>query len=77
MGDSTESDISVLLESAPGDEEDFQPKNEVILLPGVFGVLLNSFDPFDRVREESTRRGGGRLGGAWEGGCSAMVKDRL
>jgi hypothetical protein len=36
-GDMPESEISVLVDSAPGDATFFQPKNDVILLPGVLG----------------------------------------
>lgn len=39
-----ESEISVLLDSAPGEDADFQPKKEVILFPGVFGRRLYSVE---------------------------------
>lgn len=51
--------ISVLVDSAPGDEVVFHPKNEVILLPGVFGCLSPGLGIADRL--ESICRGGGRL----------------
>lgn len=38
-GERPSSEISVLEDSAPGDGADFQPKNEVILFPGVFGCF--------------------------------------
>ena len=66
-GDKPESDISVLVDSAPGDATFFHPKKEVILLPGVFGNGLKSFELEERLRE-STRRGGGRVVGRDE--CS-------
>lgn len=37
IGDRPPSEISVLEESAPGDVAAFQPKKELILLPGVLG----------------------------------------
>lgn len=40
IGDKTESEISVLIDSAPGDVALFHPKNDVILLPGVLGSCL-------------------------------------
>ena len=68
------SDISVLDDSAPGDEVDFHPKKEVILLPGVLGCFA-SIEPEDPLRKlESTRSGGG---GLLKGGCRAIVTDRL
>jgi hypothetical protein len=58
-GDRPMSLISVLVDSAPGDEVVFHPKNEVILLPGVFGSLSPGLGMADRLA--STCRGGGRL----------------
>lgn len=65
------SEISVLDDSAPGEELDFQPKKEVILLPGVLGCFA-SIEPVDAL--ESTRSGGG---GLFVGGCRAIVTDLL
>jgi hypothetical protein len=70
-GDRPVSLISVLVDSAPGDEVVFHPKNEVILLPGVFGCLSPGLGIADRPA--SICRGGGRL----RGGCKAIVSDLL
>jgi len=56
----------VPLDSPLGEAADFHPKKEVILLPGVLGCCLESFEPSDPFRRlESTRSGGG--GGFFEG----------
>lgn len=65
------SEISVLVDSPPGEEAVFQPKKEVILFPGVLGCFV-SIEPEDVF--ESTRSGGGRL---FVGGCRAIVTDLL
>lgn len=58
-GDRPLSLISVLLDSAEGDVVVFQPKNDVILFPGVFGCLSPGPGIADRLA--SMCRGGGRL----------------
>lgn len=64
--------ISVLVDSAPGDDAVFQPKKDVILFPGVLGGLFVSAEP-EGILGGSILSGGGRF----EGGCKAMVSDRL
>jgi len=67
------SDISVLDDSAPGELVVFHPKNDVILFPGVFGGCFRSAELRMFREPESTRIGGGRF----DGGCNAMVSERL
>lgn len=61
-GETPESEISVLVDSAPGEAAAFfQPKKEVILAPGVLGADLWSLEVAGKSSEpESTRNGGGR-----------------
>lgn len=71
-GDRPASEISVLEDSAPGEVGPFQPKKELIFLPGVLGCCLESKELADEFRApaESIRRGGGRL---FSGGCRAIA----
>jgi hypothetical protein len=78
MVDRPESEISVLEDSAPGDVAvlllfaAFQPKNELILFPGVFG-FLGSVALIDIDRgSTSICRGGGRFIGR----CNAILVAR-
>lgn len=75
IGDRPDSEISVLEDSAPGEELPARhPKKELILLPGVFGCLLSPI-----VDEVPVRRGGSICSGAgpFDGRCRAIVVARF
>ena len=75
-GDTPDSEISVLVDSAPGEAAAFfQVKKDVILAPGVLGVSLWSFAAADASSEPESTRSGGGLVGWFRGGCRGAWRD--